>query len=258
MYGEERKAQILEYVNRHSRASVQELTSSFGVSESTIRRDLQELEDAKLLRRTHGGAVSLQSVTFEPTFGEKEEAYRKEKEAIARKAVSFIEEGDTILLDSGTTTFFIVKELKAFTRLTVVTNSVMFAQELQNQPGIELLLAGGSLRKETLALVGPLTEQALQMVRVDKAFIATNGLDLEEGLTTPNLVEAATKKQMIKIAKEVILVTDHSKLGKVAFAKVAELADIDRCIIDNNAPLSTIRELERSGIDVHVVQPEEE
>ncbi|MBO8162904.1 MAG: DeoR/GlpR transcriptional regulator [Brevibacillus sp.] len=258
MYGEERKAKIVEYVTKQTRASVQELSLAFHVSESTIRRDLKELEEAKLLRRTHGGAVSLQSVTFEPTFGEKEEAYRREKEAIARKAASFIEEGDTILLDSGTTTMFLVKELKAFSRLTVVTNSLIFAHELQHHPGIDLILTGGTLRKETLALVGPIADQSFAMVRVDKAFIATNGLDLTDGLTTPNLVEAKTKKQMIRIAKEVILLTDHSKLGKVAFAKVADLEEIDKCIIDDGAPLSAIEELEKTGMDVFVVHPREE
>ena len=253
MYGEERKLIILEYVQQHSRASVQELSQHLQVSESTIRRDLKELEDVKLLNRTHGGAISLQGVNFEPTYREKEDKFRREKEAIARKAVELIEEGDTILLDSGTTTFHLAQELKSFSQLTVVTNSLILAEELEGVPGIEVLVTGGSLRRETLALVGPIAEQALDRVRVDKVFIATNGVDLTEGLTTPNLIEAATKIKMIKAAKQVILLADHSKVGKVSFAKFAEVTEIQKCIIDHGVAENTVKEMRKLGIEVHVV-----
>ncbi|MCF6093940.1 DeoR/GlpR family DNA-binding transcription regulator [Microaerobacter geothermalis] len=255
LYGEERKIHILEYIQKNSRASVQELSLHFEVSESTIRRDLKELEEAKLLRRTHGGAVSLQGVNFEPTFGEKEDKFRSEKEAIAKKAIELIEEEDTILIDSGTTTFHLANALKTFSRLTVVTNSIMIAKELEDSRGIEVLLTGGILRRETLALVGPFAEQSLSMVRVDKAFIATNGLDIHEGLTTPNLVEASTKRKMIKSAKQVILLSDHSKMGKISFAKFAEANEIDKLVVDQAAPVSVIKQWEDLGVDVYVVCP---
>jgi len=119
---------------------------------------------------------------------EKEDKFLKEKEAIAKKAVEFINEGDTLLLDSGTTVFHLVKELKRFNKLTVVTNSLLFAQELQDRKGIDVIIIGGFLRKETLALVGPLAEQSLNKMKVDIAFIGTNGLDLVEGITLTNLV----------------------------------------------------------------------
>lgn len=254
MYGEERKSIILDYVQQHSRASVQELSQYLQVSESTIRRDLKELEEAKLLNRTHGGAISLQGVNFEPTYQEKEDKFRLEKEAIARKAAEFIEEGDTILLDSGTTTFHLVQELKSFSRLTVVTNSLILAQELQGVPGIDVMVIGGSLRQETLALVGPIAEQALERVRVDKAFIATNGIDLTEGLTTPNIIEAATKTKMIKAAKQVILLADHSKVEKITFARFAELTEIDKYIIDDGVSEGIVKEIKKMGIEIHVVQ----
>lgn len=255
VYSEERKLIILEYVQQYSRASVQELSEHLQVSESTIRRDLKELEEAKLLSRTHGGAISLQGVNFEPTYREKEDKFRQEKAAIARKAVELIEEGDTILMDSGTTTFHMVQELKSFSRLTVVTNSLFLAQELQSIPGIDVLITGGALRRETLALVGPIAEQALDRVWVDKAFIATNGLDLGAGLTTPNLIEAAMKSKMIKTAKQVILLADHSKVGKVAFARFAEITEIQKCIIDNGVPERIVKEMRKIGIDVYPVQP---
>ncbi|MFZ5753720.1 MAG: DeoR/GlpR family DNA-binding transcription regulator [Bacillota bacterium] len=255
MYGEERKEKILDYVQSHGRASVQELSEIFQASESTIRRDLKELEDVKLLKRTHGGAISLRSVKFEPTFGEKKVAYLKEKRAIAQKTVELIEEGDTIFIDAGTTTFELVKELKSFSKLTVVTNAFNHVQKLLTYPGIEVLVTGGMLRKETLAMVGPMAEQSLSMIRVDKAFLATNGLDVEEGLTTPNLTEAAIKRRMIKSAKQVILLADHSKVGKVSFAKIADLAEIDQIVMDDAVDESIVAKLETIGVRVHLVHP---
>ncbi|HWO98558.1 MAG TPA: DeoR/GlpR family DNA-binding transcription regulator [Bacillus sp. (in: firmicutes)] len=252
LYAEERKRRIMEYIREKSRASVPELAQFCNVSGSTIRRDLKELEEEKLLRRTHGGAISLQNVNFEPTFDEKEDKFQAEKKAIARKAMEFIEEEDTILLDSGTTTFQLVKELHAFSRLTVVTNSLVFAQELQDVPGIEVVIVGGNVRKETCALVGPIAESTLSMIRADKAFIATNGFEVEGGLTTPNLVEAATKRKMIEMSKQVILLADHSKAEKTTFAKFAEIDKIDKCIMDAYTPKSFVKKLEEAGVDVYL------
>jgi DeoR family fructose operon transcriptional repressor len=255
LFVEERKMKIFQYVQEHSRASVQELSQFFEVSESTVRRDLKELEEEKLLRRTHGGAIALQNVNFEPTFDEKEDKFQDEKKAIARKALEFIEEGDTILLDAGTTTFQLVKELRVFSKLTVVTNSLVFAQELQDVSGIDVVMIGGNFRKETCALVGPLAEAGLSILRVDKTFIATNGIEVEDGLTTPNLIEAATKRKMIGIAKQVILLADHSKAGKSTFAKFADIHDVDKCIIDAGVPESFVEKLRKTGVDVHIVRP---
>lgn len=255
LYEEERKLKIVEYLQEHLRASVQELGKAFHVSESTIRRDLQELEDAKLLKRTHGGAVCLENVNFEPTFVEKEDKFRSEKERIAQKAAEFIQDGDTLVIDSGTTTAYLAKELKSFSNIKVVTNSLILAQELRGLDGIEVIMTGGTLRQNTLAMVGPITEQSLSMLRVDKAFIATNGLDVQAGLTTPNLVEAATKAKMIDIAKQVIVLTDHTKIGKVAFARFAEIARIDTCIVDDKISQAAVSEMEELGVRVCVVTP---
>ncbi len=253
LYGEERKKQIIELVNQNGRASVQDLSASFQVSESTIRRDLKELEEERKIKRAHGGAVSLQSVNFEPSVTEKEVRYKSEKRAIAQLAATFIEDGDTILIDSGTTTIHLIPELKSFTDITVVTNSLLIAQELQLNEGIDVIVLGGSLRRETQSLVGPVTNKALHMIRVDKGFIATNGLDLEEGLTTPNLIEAETKYHMMQAAKQVLVLTDHSKVGKVSFAKVAGLQDIDACITDSGVPNHMVQQLEEQGVDMHIV-----
>ncbi|MDF2653476.1 MAG: DeoR/GlpR transcriptional regulator [Paenibacillus sp.] len=229
LYEEERQQKITDYVQSRERASVQELAQQFQVSESTVRRDLKILM-------------------------EKEDRYRIQKEAIAKAAAALVQEGDTIVLDSGTTTYYLAKELKSFKQLTVVTNSVMVAQELLTHKGIELVLTGGTLRHESLAMVGPLTENAMESVYVNKAFVATNSMDPIIGLTTPNMLEASAKRSMFRSAKQVILLADHSKYGRVSFAKVAELSDIDHCVTDDRISEKALKELEAAGISVTVVK----
>ncbi|WP_438448696.1 DeoR/GlpR family DNA-binding transcription regulator [Gorillibacterium sp. sgz5001074] len=254
LFEEERKLKIRDYVQTHERASVQELAAAFQVSESTVRRDLKDLEDSKQLKRTHGGAVAVLSDNTEPPFNEKEDRLRKQKEAIARAAAAMVREGDSILLDAGSTTYYLAKELKAFKKLTVVTNSIVAAQELSSQPHIDLLLTGGTLRHETLAMVGPVAEKTLGMVRVDKVFLAINGLDSDAGLTTPSMSEAEMKRLMIRAGKQVILLADHSKYGKVSFARVAGLEEIHQIITDSGIPALAAGELEAAGIQLSIAE----
>ncbi|XEC95665.1 DeoR/GlpR family DNA-binding transcription regulator [Paenibacillus tarimensis] len=253
LFEEERKRLIADYIRQRGRASVQELALQFQVSESTVRRDLRDLEELQFLRRTHGGAVPvLENDNNEPSFIEKEDRFQQQKLAIARAALSLIREGDTILLDSGTTTYQLAKLLRGFQRLTVITNSVMAAQELANEKTIELLLTGGTLRPETLAMVGPFAERNIASVHVDKLFLATNGFDTEAGLTTPNMVEAAVKSRMIRSARQVILMADHSKYGQVSFARFGELSDIARMITDRDISPAAVQEIESAGIDMTI------
>lgn len=256
MYEEERKAAIVKYIQKNLRASIEDLTTEFDVSKSTIRRDLMELESRKRIKRTHGGAISLELVAFEPDFTEKKSKHAREKEMIAQKAAELIHDGDTIIIDAGTTTEFLSKYVKGFSDLTVVTNSITVAQELQNVPSIEVVVVGGTLRHNTLALVGPLAEEALKKLRVDTCFIATNGVDLAQGLTTPNVLEATTKRNMMAIAKHVILLADHTKIGKVSFAKFGDLAEIDQYIVDDRIPKDVLDALAGMNIQVCVVPVE--
>ncbi|WHY72853.1 DeoR/GlpR family DNA-binding transcription regulator [Fictibacillus enclensis] len=253
MYGIERKSAILELLKKNARVDVQELSEHFDLSESTIRRDLKELEEAQLLKRTHGGAVLFKSVTFEPTYIEKEVQFQKEKRAIAKEAAKLIKNGESILLDSGTTTYYLAQELRNFSSLQVVTNSILCANELKDVSGIDVLLCGGSLRWETLALVGPLAELSFNQICVDKSFIATNGVDIENGLTTPNLIEASTKRKMIECAEKVILVTDHTKIGQVSFARFGDIHEIDYLITDRAAQENVLNRIGESGVFVNVV-----
>lgn len=248
MFEEERLQRIAEYVQNQSRASVQELCSAFQVSESTVRRDLNELENRSLLKRTHGGAVFLQSVAFEPTYLEKEDKYRAEKAGIAKKAAELIKDGDSLIIDSGTTTLFLAAELARFSNLTVVTNSINLLQKLSSMSGVNTISTGGMLRTNTLALAGPGAEESLKRIRVDKAFIATNGLDVDAGLTTPNLVEASIKSKMMSVADQVYVLADHTKIGHISFAKFGNLENIDACITGNTVSEEQKMEFEKRNI----------
>lgn len=253
MYEEERLLKIAEYVQSKSRASVQELCELFKVSESTVRRDLSVLENRKMLKRTHGGAIYTDSVSFEPSYIEKEDKHKEEKELIAKKAAEFIEDGDSLLIDSGTTTLYLAPELLKFKNLTVVTNSINLIKQLSTMQNINLMTTGGMLRTNTMALVGPIAEASLNQIRVDKAFIATNGLDSKAGLTTPNIVEASIKNKMMSVAEKVFILTDHSKIGHISFAKFGNLSDIDACVTGGEISEKQNMEFKSKNIKMYLV-----
>lgn len=252
MYEEERLQEIYKYVQSNARASVRKLCEVFDVSESTIRRDLTELDKNRLIKRTHGGAVCLDSVGLEPTYREKQDRFREEKQSIAAKAAELIEDGDSVLIDSGTTTLCMTPCLARFQRLTVVTNSINLIEQLSGYTGITLISVGGILRPNTMALAGPVAEENLARVRVDKAFIAVNGIESSMGLTTPNLLEASVKAKMMEVAEQVYVLADHTKAGRVAFAKFGTVADIDGFITSRLIPDEQRLELEQKNVRLYL------
>ncbi len=249
MFAEQRQQRILELLQAERYVKVSALQSVLQASEASIRRDLQVLEDAGLLKRTHGGAVSNQTAAFEPSLAEKEDRFGAEKRAIARVAAGLVEPGETVLLDAGSTTLHIARELKHKRKVTVVTNAVNLACELASGE-VDVILTGGTLRPATLSLVGPIAESTLAELHADKLFLATNGLDLKRGLTTPNLFEAQAKRAMIESAREVILVADHSKFGRISFRQFCGLDRIDCLITDSGAPEEFVRALEQRNVKV--------
>lgn len=252
MFTEERHKQILSYLNTNHRASVTELSQYLEVSESTVRRDLNDLEKEGKLRRTHGGAIAMDQVRFEPPYLEKQASFLEEKKNIAEKALQLIRSGETVLLDAGTTTLQLAKQFYALS-LTVVTNSVDVLNELQHSQQVELHSTGGMIRAETGAMVGPYAEEFLRKIKVDKVFLGMNAVDLDEGLSTPNALEAQMKREMIQAGKEVILLCDHSKLGKVTLNKVASLTELDLIITDRKAPAAFIDGCQALGVEVMTV-----
>jgi Transcriptional regulators of sugar metabolism len=249
MFAEERQQQIMDLIEKKSSLKVSELAQSFKVSESTIRRDLQEMEEKGMLTRTHGGALGISKTNFEPSFKEKETKNTDEKIGIGITAASMIEDGDTIILDSGTTTLEIAKHIKA-KDITVITNSIDIAAELSSKEGMELIVTGGSLRSNTRAMVGHIPESILKNFRVDKAFIGANGISIQEGITTPNFMEAQTKKTMIAVANKVIVVSDSSKFNKVSFSIVCPIEKVTAIVTSSCIDESTVKEYMTLGVKI--------
>lgn len=250
MFAEERRSKILEILQKEKRVTVDCLSSGFGVSEVTVRRDLKELEKAGLLSRTHGGAVLIDHRKFEPSVMEKVEQFSHEKEIIGRLAAQLISDGETILIDAGTTTIQIIKELKDKKDLTIVTNGFNVVTEvLKYGYPFEVVVIGGMVKKRTLAMIGPLAEAALSKIRVDKVFLGANGVTLEDGVTTPDLVEANVKRKMLEIGQRKILLADHSKFNRVFFSKIADIEEIDLLITDQIV-LDEKEEFAQMGVEI--------
>lgn len=257
MFAEERYKRIVEVINEGGKATVSELSKILDVSPVTVRRDLEKLEENKLLVRTHGGAISLGSdvvgTSVEKSFSEKEEALAAEKERIAEEASSWVQEDDAVLLTPGTTNMLLAKKLVHKRHLTVVTNAVNIAGYLSTHSDHDVILLGGKMRRKSLASVGAMTELNLAHVRVDKLFLGVDGVDIREGLTTPNMAEASANRSMMRIAREIIVVADHSKFGKVTFSHIAPIADIHAVISDKGLGREHVQELKSAGIKLALV-----
>lgn len=238
MFAEERRNKIVQFIKSGQPVKVVELSLLLNASEATIRRDLQELEGLGLLQRTHGGAVSPQ-LGLELSFHDREVFQLDEKRQIALTAASLVKDGETILLDAGTTTREIARALCG-KRLTVATNNMDVAFVFAEEPNIEVLLLGGAWRKSINSLVGPLTNSMLKLFSFDKVFLAANAVDCVIGATTHNLAEAETKRTMLHAAKQSILVVDHSKFEQKTFTQICRLNEVSMIITDSGIAKDTL------------------
>ncbi len=218
----------------------------------TIRRDLQELEKQGLLRRVHGGAISKPSLFTGLALSEKEKIRTAEKERIARYAAGLVQRGDVVLIDSGSTTLRLARYLKNQEGLTVVTNSLHVASELA-QSRNKVILTGGEMEPDSMALIGPLADQTLSSVAVNKLFMGIDSIDLENGLTTPQFSEARTLRAMMKAASARILLADSSKFGRKCLAVVDKIGALDKIITDSGLDEGLVRKMEQAGVEVIVV-----
>ena len=252
MYAEERQQAIASLVIAEGRASVTELAQTYDVTTETVRRDLAALEKAGVVRRVHGGAVPLRALHLvEAGVGEREATRAEHKDAIAAAAVDFLpRDGSTVLLDAGTTTARIAAHLPTDRELVVVTNSIPVAARLAAIPSISLQLLGGRVRGVTQAAVGEQTLRVLDTLRVDMAFIGTNGISLRHGLSTPDNDEAAVKRAMVNAANYVVTVADSSKVGREDFVSFAPLSRVDTLITDSEITDYDREQLTEHGVEV--------
>jgi DeoR family fructose operon transcriptional repressor len=252
VFVEERKRDILEYVVSRKKATVTELCARFKVSSATIRNDLRDLEGNGALVRTHGGAIVRVQARFEPDAAEKGPQHLAEKRAIAVLALGCIEQGDTIVIDTGTTTLELARILGTKKDITVLTNDLSIATCLEEHPSATVHFLGGTLRKRFHCTVGPRAEEALRGLTVDKAFMGANSFSIEKGAGTPDLQQADLKKTMMSIATRVYLLVDSSKMGKNSFARFALPEDID-CLLTDSISAEDARFLEDAGVEILTV-----
>jgi DeoR family transcriptional regulator, fructose operon transcriptional repressor len=232
MFAEERKIKILEEVAQKKKVTVRTMAQSLKVSGATVRTYLRDLERAGMLIRTHGGAIAKTKTGYELASEQKEVHHLEEKRRIARVALGLIEDGDTIILDTGTTTLELARCLYERRNLTVVTNDLTIAGILESMETTTIIFMGGVVRRGFHCTVGIQGRELTVGLTADKAFMATNGFTVTKGATTPDINQAETKKHMMAIATKVILLCDHSKIGKVSFVQFAASDQIDVLVTD--------------------------
>jgi DeoR family transcriptional regulator, aga operon transcriptional repressor len=250
---EERRRAILDLLSHEGRVLVIELARRFETSQVTIRKDLEILHARGLVHRTHGGALpAREGALADPTLREKEKLHRREKLRIAAAASAIVQKGQVVILDSGTTTTAIARALRGFHNLTIVTNAVNIATELTGAD-VEVILTGGTLRKNSFSLVGPIAEDTLRRLNADILFLGVDGFDVHYGLSTPNLLEAKVNRVMVEIAKKVVAVCDASKFGRRSLSLIVPPTGLHQVITDHGVPKSDLKALKKAGIEVTLV-----
>ncbi|MEY2916578.1 MAG: hypothetical protein RIS73_292 [Bacteroidota bacterium] len=232
MLANQRRDKILELLQEDGSAKVLDLAKLFKVTEVTIRQDLEKLDKEGLITREHGGAFLKNIKNQVQTFSLAHQENLDKKGLIAAKCIEYIEPGDTIILDSGSTTTEIAKKLKGFKNLTVITNALNIALMLGVEPGIEVIVTGGEFKPPTLSLTGQKAADFFKGLNAQKLFLATAGISLKAGLTYPSISDLVVKKAMIEAAETTYLVADSTKMSKAAFASLGALSLIDYIITD--------------------------
>lgn len=252
----ERQEYVLKKLREKRRVSVTELTEQLDVSAVTVRKDLDHLEERSLLVRTHGGAIANDHHTaanhfaYDLPFEEKARRREEEKKRIAERAAGLVDDQDFVILDSGTTTLQVVRQLRDKKSLKVATNSVLVAFEALRLPNIELIVLGGLLRSSSASIVGPYAEEMLQEHSFRKLFLAGDGFDVRYGLTTTDAHEAALNRLMIQAAERTIVVVDSSKFGRRGLCRICAARDVDTVITDDGVSDEVVQALEEEGVDV--------
>ncbi len=251
MFVEERQQRILETLRRSGKVTVEELTDAFGVSAPTVRADLAALDTRRLLRRTHGGALPLETSLYEPPFAEREAAHHHEKRRIGRAAAALVRSGETVILDAGTTTHEIARALAETGRrdITVVTNNLPSAVLLMDAaPQITVIVVGGQTQPRRRATLGALAAKFLEPLRADRVFLGVSGVHPEAGLTAVDFDAVQTKQAMLAHAGEVIVVADSGKIGQTAFAQIAPVGVCALLLTDTDISDEDVVALSEAGI----------
>ncbi|MDR1651003.1 MAG: DeoR/GlpR family DNA-binding transcription regulator [Synergistaceae bacterium] len=250
----ERQRKILDELRGRGVVAVDKLVELLGVSESTIRRDLEDMSKKGLVSRTHGGAVSPSfSTAYEKTYAEKKMMFFEEKRRIGSAAAKLVADGETVILDSGSTTFEVARHLTSRRGLKIITNDLSITGEVDYDPSNSVILTGGLYSKGLNLLAGSETENFYRNIRVNKAFLAADAIDMKNGVFNAAMEDASVKKVILEVAREVILVSDHSKFGRTSLSKVCDIAQLHMIITDRGLDQSYQQELRRMNSNFMLV-----
>lgn len=244
----DRKQKILAELKVNGNVGIPDLSKLFGVSDMTIRRDLVKLSEQGLVTLERGGAVLNSGSLFEYTIPLKQKEHMAEKALIAEKSMEYVREGNSIYLDAGTTAAEIAKRLRSQRNIIVITHSLLAANFLSGSPEIKIIMCPGEYRERSMAFMGPLTTEFISKFKIDTFFLGTEGIDLKNGLTLPDIADGSIKWELVKNAEKVICVADHSKFDKSFLYKVCPLNDIDMIITDDSLPGNTAEQYQQQDI----------
>jgi len=253
VYLEERRQAILTLIADHGRVSVPDLSAQFDVSEVTIRADLQALAERGLLVRTYGGAISTTYGLQELSLLQRRQQHISEKQRIGAAGAALVADGEAVFLDSSSTALVVAQQLKQRRDLTIITNSLVIAQEMLGLPNIAVVMPGGSLHHDTVSLIDPAGLTFLEKYHIQKGFFGTYGLSLDAGLTDGSAPESEIKRPLVEMCHTVIVVLDASKWGRVGVTSYASLEDVNTIITDDQSPVDLVAQVRRLGVDVMVV-----
>jgi DeoR/GlpR family transcriptional regulator of sugar metabolism len=253
LFLEERRQAILQWVAQQGRASVTQLSRQLGVSEVTIRTDLQALAEQQLIIRTHGGAIPASGRRHDLALARRQQQQAQEKDRIGEAAAKMIFDDEAIFLDSSSTTLTITRHLNQHRRLTIVTNSLAVAQEMLEAPGVTVVMPGGTIQREMASIIGTDGLDALQKFNIQKGFFGAHGLSLSHGLTDVSADEAEIKSRFIEMCHRVIALLDATKWGKVGLASFTRFEDVDTVITDADAPAELVEQAHAFGIETILV-----
>ena len=245
-----RRTKILEKLESDGQVNVTDLSKLFGVSEVTIRNDFLQLEKKNMLIRARGGAIKVSRVGVDFELSQKQKINLDLKKKVGKRGAELIRDGDTIIIDAGTTTQEMVKNIGADCKLTVITNALNIANNLVYNNNIQVIMPGGFLRKDALSMIGSPAEKTLRDYLCDKLFLGVDGLDFDFGISTPNIEEAHLNKIMIEISRQIIVLADSSKVKKRSLAVICPLSKVDILVTDDGLDPEYRDRLEQLGVEV--------
>lgn len=248
----QRREKIIHLLDTENTVSVNKLSKLFNVSTVTIRNDLRHLEEKGCILRSYGGAMLNKAFAFDRPLLDKSRINFSLKNKIAQKAAELVEDGDRIILDSGSTTAAMVPYLCDKQNLIVLTNALNIAYDLATHTDIEVIIAGGNVRKNAYSIFGPTVEQQLKMYHFNKLFLGVDGFDLQAGITTPNFSEAVVNKVMCEVSGQIIAITDSTKFGRKSFCMIEKVNHIQTVVTDSNIPDNYLTQLHALGVNVMI------